>query len=655
MGLWSRAKSIGKGTAKIMTGDVGGGVSDLAEGAGLSGDLLGTGAPALDPLKADAARQAELYQLMRDELAMQRGGLPPEMQAATIDPVERAQAAEVAPVERAQAATLGAAPERVAADEIAATPDVQALTVGGATAEAAKIAAPERIAAQQVQTAAIDPIERALAERADAERISAARAVDTSGLGADQRSLIRTLQARAAGEAPSAAEIALQRALERQNAQAYGLAASARGANKGLAMRNAARIAQENEQAAASQMAEARAREMESATTGLSSALQGARGQELELTTLNARLAQEAAQSNQGAGNQMALANMQAGNQASLANAQAANARAVQQAQLSARAGEANQDATLRAALANQAAGNQVNLSQAELEQQARQANMSRSMQASLANQDSGLRAALANQSTSANRAQTQAQLNLRAGEGNADRLLQATTTEAQMRQQAALANAGATNERSGQQAALTQQAALANAGAANDRSARQAALTQQAGEANLGAATTFAGQRIQDRQNAMSNVLDASRQQSDANRAILDATEAGKARRAQLAGSLIGAAGQAGAAAAVSDRRAKTDIVDLLRSDEHGDPLGAFLSRLHPYAYRYRDPADGEGPRVGVMAQDLERTPVGETMVTEDATGKKQIDTAAAVGVTLAALAKMRQEMDDMKRRARR
>ena len=65
-------------------------------------------------------------------------------------------------------------------------------------------------------------------------------------------------------------------------------------------------------------------------------------------------------------------------------------------------------------------------------------------------------------------------------------------------------------------------------------------------------------------------------------------------------------------------------------------------FSTVEPYAYTYKDPADGVGQRYGVMAQDLEKDPVGQTMVADAPDGKKYIDMKSGMSAMLAAQADM-------------
>jgi hypothetical protein len=82
-------------------------------------------------------------------------------------------------------------------------------------------------------------------------------------------------------------------------------------------------------------------------------------------------------------------------------------------------------------------------------------------------------------------------------------------------------------------------------------------------------------------------------------------------------AGGLGQAAGTAAGAAVLSDERLKTDIQD----GQH--EMEEMLDQLSPKSYAYKNPEHGQGPQVGIMAQDLEQSPLGQSMVTETGEGK--------------------------------
>lgn len=91
-------------------------------------------------------------------------------------------------------------------------------------------------------------------------------------------------------------------------------------------------------------------------------------------------------------------------------------------------------------------------------------------------------------------------------------------------------------------------------------------------------------------------------------------------------------------AVAAMSDRRAKRDVRPA------GEHVGKLLEALRPSCYRYREevqdmPEAGRGERIGIMAQDLERTELGKALVKRGDDGLRRIDVGATTGLLLAAL----------------
>lgn len=98
----------------------------------------------------------------------------------------------------------------------------------------------------------------------------------------------------------------------------------------------------------------------------------------------------------------------------------------------------------------------------------------------------------------------------------------------------------------------------------------------------------------------------------------------------------LVGQGAQAGAMLAMSDRRAKKDIEPVSKED-----LDELKSAIKAYRFKYKSPdLDGDGEWIGVMAQDLEKTKLGKTIVVEDKDGFKKIDIKKATSLLLAALA---------------
>jgi hypothetical protein len=101
-----------------------------------------------------------------------------------------------------------------------------------------------------------------------------------------------------------------------------------------------------------------------------------------------------------------------------------------------------------------------------------------------------------------------------------------------------------------------------------------------------------------------------------------------------QKQAAIIGAVGTIIGGIASSDIRAKTNISPGVGQVE------AFLDALNEYKYEYKDPqGDQAGMFVGVMAQDLEKTPMGASFVKDTPAGK-QVDYGHGLAAILASQA---------------
>lgn len=106
---------------------------------------------------------------------------------------------------------------------------------------------------------------------------------------------------------------------------------------------------------------------------------------------------------------------------------------------------------------------------------------------------------------------------------------------------------------------------------------------------------------------------------------------------------------GAVGAAAgtvlmAASDERLKTNIVD---GDDHAKH---FLDALVAKHYSYKDEKWGEGPRMGIMAQDAERSALGRSFVVDTKDGK-MLDLNKAVSAALASMAYLNKRVNKLER----
>jgi uncharacterized protein YcfJ len=120
----------------------------------------------------------------------------------------------------------------------------------------------------------------------------------------------------------------------------------------------------------------------------------------------------------------------------------------------------------------------------------------------------------------------------------------------------------------------------------------------------------------------------------------------AGAAAGAAGGGALGSAVGQ-GAGEAMSDKRLKKHV-ETAKSD-----VKKFLDSVGAKKYEYKDPkAPGaaKGERVGVMAQDLEKSEMGKALVRNTPQGK-MVDTVQGFGALLAAQAEMHNRLKKLEK----
>jgi hypothetical protein len=85
------------------------------------------------------------------------------------------------------------------------------------------------------------------------------------------------------------------------------------------------------------------------------------------------------------------------------------------------------------------------------------------------------------------------------------------------------------------------------------------------------------------------------------------------------------------------SDEEIKTNIKEV--SDKKIESkLSELLNKITPYSFDYKDSNEGKGNRIGVMAQDLEKSDLGKDMVKEDNDGIKRVDVGELLGTNIAA-----------------
>lgn len=174
------------------------------------------------------------------------------------------------------------------------------------------------------------------------------------------------------------------------------------------------------------------------------------------------------------------------------------------------------------------------------------------------------------------------------------------------------------------QQQAQAALAGLANQGRTGDATIRGQDIQAQTAtaETRLGAADGYgnlAGEKVKAEGKVLDHQQEAEIQKSK------NATEMGKAV-------VSGVADGASAAAKIfSDEKMKKNV-------KPGD-VQALLKTISAKEYDYKDSKHGEGKHFGVMAQDLEKTPYGKSMVIDTPQGK-MVDTRKVAMAALAGVA---------------
>jgi hypothetical protein len=466
---------------------------------------LGFSAPNTN-VQGQQALAGELYD-QRQQFANQLGNYQnrtaPQQQGASVGNQQVADTAQTARPDAPYAATAAFNANPIFAQNAAATPVAHTAVGPTANVQAAQAGgAPMFANAGQAQAGT-----------------AAAGSVDaTGGFRGQQSNAIDTLQAAAAGTAPSAAQEMLKQQTGANIASQLAMRASARGSNVGMAERAAADNVANLNANQATQSALVRANEQATARGQLGQAIEGARGQDINAQGINANLATDVSKFNTGTAADVSKTNAGLNTQTSLANSSQWNQSLQQQA-------EREQAARMANASAYNAAGAQ---------------------QAGISAGEAGQTAALGTGVNTANAA---------AGNDMSKYLRSSFDQNQQF-------NAGQTNDYNKFVTGLTSQVGMSNtaaansnnqfnAGQGNDMSKLLAQLNTQVGQNNLGAQVDFAKMDDQTKQAYLNYILGTQGQSvqvnNDINQTMLGAN---KAQAGALGGTLGFLGGLAGGAA---------------------------------------------------------------------------------------------------------
>ena len=565
------------------------------------GPAFSLGAGITDPIQAAIARQNAIAdQAGQDRANFTATGAPtiatPAAIQASLAQQQQAIQAQQAQAQQAQAANVA---------RTALTPEQAAIQAQ--QIEAARIGQLQQAQVSNVGQTQVGPTAQAGAAQIDPALQAQIRQ--------SQMGLVSGLEGAIAGKEPSAAEIMLRNATDRNVANQYALAQAATGMNTGLAQRTAMINAADASQQAIMQQALLRAQEIAAARGQLGGVLDSARGADIGLATNQAGLQQQANLANTGALNTSTLTQAQLSQQAAIQQAQLqqgasqfnagqSNDAATANATLAQQAALANQQASMQAGTQNATLAQQVALANAGAQNQTYQQNAQLQQAANLQNAQLGTQASItnANNVTGANTAS--AQLANAVNLANAQNQSQANLATGQIQTQAAIANAGnavATNN--------------LNQKAQQDLAANQLTASGQAGQTSIGYGDVAAKM-----------------------------AEAEAKRQAALIGGI-----SAGAAALISDPRQKTDIHPAEAE------IAEFTAALDPKSWRYKDPnrpGAAPGKRYGIMTTDLERSAIGRSLVRELEDGTKAVDVPQSIGAILATLSAMSKRQDRIEAR---
>lgn len=209
---------------------------------------------------------------------------------------------------------------------------------------------------------------------------------------------------------------------------------------------------------------------------------------------------------------------------------------------------------------------------------------------------------------------------------------------------------AAAASQRGGNPAAL-QRALVMQQGQQSRDLAEQSSVAKlqerQAAQQQLGNLTL--GQQQQDLSTVLSPAQLAQQVQLSREQAQLQKDLMLRQQQTQILGSLLGGAASLGSAGITkSDEKSKKNIKSA-KND-----IKDFLDKLSSKSYNYKEPESpgaASGKRVGILAQDLEKSGVGRTMVMDTPHGK-MVDTTQGFGAILAAQAELNKRLNALEKK---
>ena len=457
-------------------------------------------------------------------------------------------------------------------------------------------------AANQRQASMVNPASVGTAAQATAATINQTPQAE---FRTGQAGLAAALQAQAMGQGPSLAQSQLRQATDRNIAQSMAMAASQRGATAGQGLRQIAQQASAANQQAAQQSADLRMQEQMAARQQLGGVLASGREQDIGLATSQAGLQQQAGLANQSATNQFALA----------------------QADLTQGARLANQKAALEQTALNDAQSRFFNQGMADMEQRDRESLMA--LEKLKVDQNLGIQG-INNQAYTAT---SQARGNLVGGLGQAAAMLSDETKKEDIED-------GSTRTDKflkGFSAALKSQS--------DDKGKNPWKGQEQTGKA-IGKGLFALGKSFAGGGGGAAGP-------------VSNMPQSGAVAAAPMMVAAHGLKVPGEAKYPGDDERNDTvpvmtspgEVIVPRSAASDSDKLEAFVKALSTSEYKYKDEKYGKGVHVSPMAQELEKSELGRSMVTDTPEGKV-VNYAKAGGLLLSTAAMLNDKVEDLDKR---
>lgn len=513
----------------------------------------------------------------------------------------------------------------------------QSLNRQGPQAQAAQLGRAQNVQAAQGQAALGTAINANQTQLGTAQNVNQANINRQDEQFRNQQAgLANRLDAASQGQGPSVAASQLGQANAAATAQRMAAAASDRGfGNTAATNRQLAYQQGAAQQANAIASAQTRMQEQQAAQQALGNVLSSSRGQDIGVNTSQAQLGQQANLANQAAQNQFALQQAEMNQQTALQNAAAGN-----------QFGLANQNALNQQSQLNQNSQNQFSLANQAVNNQFALQNNQNQQQVNLANQAAQL------QQMGLNDAQVRAMLGTNVGIEQQVKANQQAYNQLGVEQNTALQQL--------QQKAYND-AAQASSSLTGGILGGLAALSDEREKDNVSKVDDFDIDKFlnpyadKNRENQLlssnpyKDRLDQNPYRSNMNSREVNLTDSNPYNKEEKKPSGFGQF-MSILGGAMSDERQKKNI-----KHTEDDDVEDFLDNINGNKYQYKNPnmlgADNK-THYSPMAQELEKSDIGRSMVYNKPDGTKMVDYGRGFGALMATTANLNKRLNDLEKK---